>query len=184
MNGIAKSIGHFAAWGTMAGLLAAGALASATARPTAFTPETHGNPILAAYSEDANAKTQIQRALQAAGQEHKRVLVVFGANWCPDCRALDAYFQEPENARLLRDNYKLVEVNVGRFDKNLDIVRKYGVPLKKGIPALVVLNQNGRVVYAQRNGKFADMHKLGPDTVTTFLEKWKPASHRGTKSAM
>lgn len=131
----------------------------------------------AIYPEHADAKAQIHQALLTAGMESKRVIVVFGADWCPDCRALDLYFHDPGNASLLQHNFVLVHVNVGRFDKNLNVAKTYGVPLKKGIPALVVLDHTGHVLYAQKNGQFADMHELSPSTVTAFLQKWKPTPH-------
>ncbi len=132
------------------------------------------------YSDTANAKEEIRQAILKAAAEHKRVLLDFGGNWCGDCQVLDIYFHDPGNASLLAANYVLVDVSVGQYDKNLDVARKYGVPLKKGVPALVILDGTGRVVYAQRNGEFESMRKLDSAAVTEFLQKWKPkaAAHR------
>lgn len=126
------------------------------------------------YSETANAKEEIRIAILKAANEHKRVLLDFGGNWCSDCHLLNLYFHDPGNASLLAANYILVDVNVGEYDKNLDLARKYGIPLKKGVPALAVLDGTGRVVYAQRNGEFEAMSKLDSAAVSAFLMKWKP----------
>ena len=159
-----------------AGLLAAGSSASG-----ASLPRVAGgiHPVLAAniYSDTANAREEIRQALLKAEAEHKRVLLDFGGNWCPDCHLLNIYFHQPGNAALLAKNYVLVDVNVGRYDKNLDLIRKYGIPLNKGVPALAVLNGMGHVVYAQRNGEFEAMRQLNSSVVTAFLEKWKPPVH-------
>jgi hypothetical protein len=87
---------------------------------------------------------------------------------------LDIYFHRPPNASLLADNFVLVDVNVGRYDKNLDLAQKYGIPLQKGVPALAVLDAHGRVIYSQRQGEFEAMRKMDPNSVTEFLEHWKP----------
>lgn len=140
------------------------------------------------YSDTADAKEEIRQALLKAAAEHKRVILDFGGNWCGDCQVLNIYFHDPGNARLLSTNYVLVDVNVGQYDKNLDLAKKYGIPLNKGVPALVVLDGAGRVVYAQRNGEFEKMRKLDSSVVTAFLQKWKPAprpvsgTHRSTHS--
>ncbi len=126
------------------------------------------------YSDTADAKEEIRHAILKAAAEHKRVLLDFGGNWCPDCHLLNIYFQDPGNAALLAANYVLVDVSVGQYDKNLDVVRKYGIPLNKGVPALAVLDGAGHVIYAQRNGEFESMRKLDSSAVTTFLQKWKP----------
>ncbi len=125
------------------------------------------------YSDTADSKEEIRQAILKAASEHKRVLLDFGGNWCGDCKLLNIYFHDPGNAGLLNSNFVLVDVNVGQYDKNLDIVRKYGIPLNKGVPALAVLDGAGHVVYAQRNGEFESMRKLDSSVVTAFLEKWK-----------
>ncbi len=128
------------------------------------------------YSDTADAKQEIHQAILKALAEHRRVILDFGGNWCPDCHLLDIYFHDPGNAALLAANYILVDVNVGQYDKNLDLARKYGIPLNKGVPALAVLEGgSGRVVYAQRNGEFESMRKLDSGVVTAFLERWKPS---------
>ncbi len=127
------------------------------------------------YPDPSVAPAEIEHALMVARHEHKRVILDFGGNWCPDCKVLDYYFHQAPNASLLARNFVLVDVNIGRFDKNVDLAKKYDVPLHKGVPALAVLNAHGRVVYSQKNGEFEDMRHMSPDSVTAFLTEWKPA---------
>lgn len=126
------------------------------------------------YSDTANAKQDIRQAILTASSEHKHVLIDFGGNWCEDCQVLNLYFHDPGNASLLAANYVLVDVNIGEFDRNLDVARRYGIPLKLGVPALVVLDGSGRVLYAQRHGEFEKMRLLNSAALTAFLKKWKP----------
>jgi thioredoxin 1 len=126
------------------------------------------------YSDTADARADIREAILKARMEHKHVLLDFGGNWCVDCHLLELYFHDPGNAALLAANYVLVDVNVGEYDRNLNLARKYGIPLSKGVPALVVLDGAGHVLYAQRHGEFENMRVLDSAAVTAFLEKWKP----------
>ena len=128
------------------------------------------------YSDTADAHIEIQEALTTAAREHKRVILDFGGNWCGDCQVLDIYFHAPVNAGLLNENYVLVHVNIGRYDRNTDLAEKYGVPLKKGVPGLAVLDAHGRVLYSQKNGEFEAIRKMESSSVTDFLNKWKPKS--------
>ena len=92
------------------------------------------------YDESADPHRDLQGALEAARREHKRVLVVFGANWCPDCRTLDQEFHAGgKTDALVASRYEVVKVDVGRFDKNLDFAKLYGEPIGKGIPSVVVV---------------------------------------------
>jgi thioredoxin 1 len=129
----------------------------------------------AVYDEKADAPAEVAAAVARAAKDHKRVIVDFGGNWCGDCLALDRNLHLPENAPLLKDGFLLVHADIGRFDKNVDLAARYGVPLKKGVPALVVLDEKGAVVYAQKNGEFEDMRRQNPADVNAFLKKWRPA---------
>jgi thioredoxin 1 len=125
------------------------------------------------YPDGAQAEADIAAALAKAAREKKRVLLDFGGNWCGDCQVLQIYFQAPPNRNLLESNYVLVPVNIGRYDENLAIAARYGVPVSKGVPALAVLDPSGQLVYSQRNGEFESMGKLDPASVTAFLLQWK-----------
>jgi protein disulfide-isomerase len=125
----------------------------------------------AVYDEAADARAQIQAALVAARPAHQPVLVVFGANWCGDCMMLDMAFKSGRSAPLIEQRFKVVKVDVGRFDKNVDIAEGYGVPLKKGIPAVAVLSDQGQVLYATRAGELADARKMGDDGIYGFFAK-------------
>ena len=121
----------------------------------------------------SGTRLMIAAALEKAKKEHKRVILDFGGDWCGDCQVLDIYFHQTPNQALLEKNFVLVHVWIGHFDKNVDLAAKYGVPINKGVPALAVLNADGRVVYSQGTGQFADMRHMESKSVTEFLEKWK-----------
>jgi thiol:disulfide interchange protein len=125
------------------------------------------------YSAEANPKADIAAALQQARQEHKRVILAFGGDWCGDCQVLEIYLHQPPNLDLFDKNFLLVHVDIGHMDKNVDIAETYGVPLAKGVPALAVLDANGKVLYSQKTGEFGDMRYMQPASVTGFLTKWK-----------
>jgi protein disulfide-isomerase len=123
------------------------------------------------YDESANAASQIKASLQEAKSTQKPVLLVFGANWCGDCKVLDMSFNTGPSAPLIQQHFKIVKVNVGKFDRNLDIAESYGVPLKKGIPAVAVLSPTGQVIYATQSGELADARNMGDTAIYDFFAK-------------
>ena len=126
------------------------------------------------YDENANAQQQIAAALATPAKDGKNILLIFGANWCPDCHALDAEMHEPDLAELIEKNYVVVKIDVGRFNKNLEVGKKYGVPIGRGIPAIAVLDRHGKLLYAQSQGQFANAAQMPSQDFRTFFEKWKP----------
>jgi thioredoxin 1 len=127
------------------------------------------------YPESAQAHADLAAALKTALQTHKRILIDFGGNWCGDCQVLDIYMHNAENLRILEDNYVLVHVNIGHMDENVDIANQYQVPLAKGVPAIAVLSETGKLLYSQKGGEFESMRRMESSAVTTFLVQWKPA---------
>jgi thiol:disulfide interchange protein len=145
-------------------LLALLALAVGTARPA--------NREI--YPDAAQAKADLAAAMKTAAQAHKRILLDFGGNWCGDCQVLDMYFHDPQNLPLLEANFVLVHINIGYMDRNLDLAKKYEVPVEKGVPALAVLSENGKLIFSQKDKQFEAMRRMETSAVTQFLVQWKP----------
>jgi thiol:disulfide interchange protein len=125
------------------------------------------------YSETANPTADIAAALAQARREHKRVILDFGGNWCGDCQLLDIYYRQSPNAEILAKNFIVVHVNIGHMDKNVDVAKKYNVPIAKGVPALAVIDANDNLLYSEREKEF---EHTSPQAITAFLNRWKPVN--------
>lgn len=127
------------------------------------------------YPPPEQASLDLAAGLKLAAAEHRRVLLDFGGNWCTDCQVLDLYFHDPANAPILASSFVLVHVNIGRLDSNLDIATRYQIPLKKGVPALAILDSGGKIIYSQKTGEFEAMRRMESSAVTEFLTRWATA---------
>ena len=131
------------------------------------------------YRAEANAQQEIAEAIKQASRGNKRVLLVFGGNWCGDCHALDYAFHQPRIEPLLTANFAVVHVDVGRYERNLDVARKYHVDLDKGVPSIVVLNTRGGLLYS--TAEFERARMMTEDDVIQFLNAWKPPAPQTKK---
>ena len=124
------------------------------------------------YEEGVDAQAQIDAAIARAGADHKRVLLVFGANWCPWCRRLDWVFQNDARvSAALAEGYHVVHVDAGTrgSDTNREVAARYGDPLANGLPCLVVLDAEGAVLRVQETGSLEDGDRHDPSRVLAFL---------------
>ncbi len=126
------------------------------------------------YDVTADATAEIHEAEARAGREQKRVLMVFGGNWCYDCHVLDLAFHSGDIEPTLDRNYVVVHVDIGEYNKNLDVARKYRVPLDKGVPAVAVVDAKDNVIFSQQAGEFEAARSMSPEQILAFLNKWKP----------
>ena len=122
------------------------------------------------YDERADARVDLNRALQQAREQSKPVLVVFGANWCADCQALARQMADGPVASHVAQRFVVTKVDVGDFNKNLDLARQMGDAVKKGIPAVAVLRADGSFERATQAGELASARQLGADQVLAVLE--------------
>jgi len=153
----------------LSGLLlpALSAQAQTQAQPEAAASAPAPKPV---YNEKADARAELNLALAAAQNQKKNVLVVFGANWCGDCHALDRKMSAGSLASHVDKRFVVVKVDVGRFDRNTDLAAQMGVPLKKGIPAVAVLKRDGDVQSATGGGELANARKMGDEAVLQVFE--------------
>ena len=152
--------GHWFAAALLAVALNAGAQAPAPAAAGAWR----------GYDETADARAAIELA-RAQATAGRRVLIVFGANWCGDCRVLDTAMKQGRLKELVEAKFVMVKVDVGRFDRNVDIAQRYGVPLKKGIPTVAVLAADGSASFVTSGGELADARSMGEDALVAFFDR-------------
>ena len=130
------------------------------------------------YPASADAKSEIAEAIHSATAARKRILVVFGANWCYDCHVLEEAFHSPEMSPTMESSFEVVHVDIGQMDKNLDVAKQYDVPLDRGVPALAVLESDGKLLFSQKRGEFEAARSMAPEDILDFLNKWKPAARK------
>ncbi len=131
------------------------------------------------YDEQADARLDINHAIDRAGMTNKKILLIFGANWCSWCKSLHHLFETDQEIRqYLKQHFEVVLIDVGRRDKNMDLSGKYGNPVDNGLPVIVVLDSAGNYLATQETGALelppSQEHKYGHDRtkVLNFLRHW------------
>jgi hypothetical protein len=127
------------------------------------------------YNPAADASAQIAAALKSAKEDGIRVLLNWGANEDDQSKAFATARRHRDLSRFFADEYKSVNVDVGRLDKNLDIAKTYGVTVAAGeLPALAVLDADGNVLARTSARAFrseADPAAFDPAKIAAFLTK-------------
>ncbi|GBD55497.1 thioredoxin family protein [Gluconobacter wancherniae] len=152
--------------------LAAGTLASASAAtPAPKLTETSAPPVAEPYPDTSLAHTQVQEAFKTAAKTHRRVLLVFGGNWCPDCKMLAGIFALPDAAQWLENQFVIVPVNVGRINTNLDLAQKYGVTIK-AVPTVIIITPEGHALNGDGSTALGNARSMSPQAVIDLISEW------------
>jgi len=129
----------------------------------------HGGGDYRPYDDSADAGAEIE-SLLADSSSSRRILLVFGGNWCSDSRMLEQRMQEAELAQLLAREFRVLHVDVGNFHRNLDITARYGNPIDKGIPSVVMLSPSGATLYTD-HGSLSSAGAMAASDVQAFFER-------------
>ena len=133
------------------------------------------------YNIQADGSAQVGEAMVRAAAGHKRVILVFGANWCIWCRRMHATFEsDPRVSAALAKDFVVVwiDTNTRRGPaRNAALNEKYGNPIEHGIPVLVVLNSDGKQLTTKDSGELEDGDGHSPAKILEFLSAWAPAAH-------
>lgn len=123
------------------------------------------------FDEQADAKADLASGIAAAKASGKFLLIEFGANWCPDCRALYRATRDEEIATVISEHFEVVKIDVGNWDKNPEVVAAYDNPISGGIPAVVVVDPvSGAIVFTTKAGELSTARRFGRDAFVSFYE--------------
>lgn len=134
-------------------------------------------PLPYPYDEAAEAKAvdaAVAKARARAARSHKLLLVDLGGNWCGDCRILYSTMELPEVKAFVDRHYELVLVDVGRFNKNLQVPARYGITQRlEGVPALLVVDpKTDRLLDKGHVAALADARSMTPQALADWLAQW------------
>ncbi|AOX21186.1 thiol reductase thioredoxin [Kozakia baliensis] len=159
--------------GAFALSLSTASLAQATDHvpPPHLDPATQIAPAKDVYPDVSLASKQVQEAFATAAASHRKVLLDFGGNWCPDCRMLAGVFNQPEVAQWLESQFVIVPVNVGRINQNLDLAQRYGVTIHE-VPTVLIITAGGKLLNADGTHTLGNARAMSAQAVLDLLDQW------------
>jgi thiol:disulfide interchange protein len=157
----------------VAALLLAAPVCAATLKSPIATMEQLPVVLMQPYDEHANADAAVAAAFDRAKKSHKRVLIDLGGNWCVDCVVLANFVEQPAVKKFVAAHYEWVAVDVGRFDRNLQIPARFGLTKRlTGVPTIIIATPDGKQL--NQNDVFAvsDARSMTPQAVADYLAKY------------
>jgi thiol-disulfide isomerase/thioredoxin len=125
------------------------------------------------FNEYADADRDVADAFAQARARNKRVLIDLGANWCADCRILAGLMELPEVKQFLDAHFVIVTVDVGRFNRNLQIPARFGITQRlEGVPSVLVANPDGKLINANHTAALVDARSMSPQDIVNWLAYW------------
>ncbi|GEC60855.1 hypothetical protein GOX01_11860 [Gluconobacter oxydans] len=142
-----------------------------TPTPAPQLTETSAPPVATPYPDTTVAHDQVAQAFALAQKTHRKVLLDFGGNWCPDCKMLSGIFALPDAAHWLDSQFVVVPVNVGRINTNLDLAARYGVTIK-AVPTVIIVTPDGHALNSDGSTALGNARSMSPQAVLDLISSW------------
>ncbi|MCC6320905.1 MAG: thioredoxin family protein [Phycisphaerales bacterium] len=133
---------------------------------------------LTLYDEKADAAKVIKQAREEAMKDNRRVLIMWGENKCEFCAYLNELLNtDPVLKQLIETEYVWIKVDIGKFDKNIDLAYRYKTPITDpgdpangkpafGAPALTIVDARAdEAIAAQGGNAMVNKPMMPPDRV-------------------
>ena len=104
---------------------------------------------------------QVNTALSRALAADKLLLIVLGANWCHDSRALAQRLHTEPLSQLVGNRYASRLINVGYYEFGFDVMRALGEPMYYATPTVLVVDpKTRRLVNADNRHQWGDAYNI------------------------
>ena len=104
---------------------------------------------------------------------NKQPVVIFGANWCPDCRILSAVLDLQTVKKYMNENFDILYVDLGRYDTNMSLMEFFDIMPQQGIPRVVILNKDKGVLNIKDTGEWTTARSRTKQEIFNYFQKYE-----------
>ena len=123
--------------------------------------------------EGIEVEQQVLLDFITASKKGRQSIVIFGANWCPDCRILEGTLKLPTVSRYLRENFEILHVDLGKYDINMNLLEVLGIPRQEGVPRIVIFGENGIALNLDSTDKMRTARDTKQQDIFNYFQKYK-----------
>ena len=125
------------------------------------------------FQPSVDPLADVQQALSRADDGDRLALVVLGANWCHDSRALAARLHRPPLAEIIQQHYELVFVDVGFLDKGRAVLQQFGVAHFYATPTVLIIDPSNRALVNDEDRHiWGNAYSIDMSSSVRYFEKW------------
>tara|TARA_B100000963_G_scaffold122265_1_gene106646 strand:- start:3594 stop:4154 length:561 start_codon:yes stop_codon:yes gene_type:complete len=118
-------------------------------------------------------KDDLRKFIEMAINNNKQPIIIFGANWCPDCRILSAALDLNTIKNYMNKNYEVLYIDIGRYDINMSTMEYFNIMPQQGIPRVVILNKDKEVLNLKNTGEWTTARSRTKQEIFNYFQEYK-----------
>jgi protein disulfide-isomerase len=119
------------------------------------------------------SENDLRNFIDSTIDNNKQPIVIFGANWCPDCRILSAVLDLQTVNKYMDDNFEILYIDLGRYDINMSLMEFFNIMPQQGIPRVVILNKDKEVLNIQDTGEWTTARSRTKQEIFNYFQEYK-----------
>jgi hypothetical protein len=125
------------------------------------------------YLPTDDAMADLTAALDAARESNRLLLVMMGANWCHDSRALASRIYEEPLSTIINEHYETLFVDVGFLENGKDVISSLGSPVYYATPTVLIVDPlSGQVINASNRHQWANAASISMEESLEYFREF------------
>jgi thiol-disulfide isomerase/thioredoxin len=129
-------------------------------------------PLPLPYNEKVVDSLQLDEFIDLSISRGKQPVVIFGGNWCPDCRILEGTLAMPTIKKFLQQHYQVMHIDIGRYDRNMDLMDHLNIESKKGVPRVVILDLEKNIMNSSTSSEWTTARDRKQQEIYNYFQKF------------
>ena len=128
-------------------------------------------PLPLPYDGAIYSEIDVKKFMEATTSKSKQPIIIFGGNWCPDCRILDGSLQVPSIKKCMSEHFEIMHIDVGRYDKNMELMDYFGVAREKGVPRVIVFDKEMNILNSSSTKEWTTARERSLQDIFNYFQK-------------
>ena len=124
------------------------------------------------YSGMPIADDDLKKFISLSVEQNKQSIIIFGANWCPDARLLEAVMQLKVIKKYLDQHSNILYVDVGDYEINTELFKVFDKNIRDGIPRIFIMDRKGRNINLQDNDTMRKARELSTQDIFDYFQEF------------
>jgi thiol-disulfide isomerase/thioredoxin len=129
-------------------------------------------PLPLPYNNKNISSELLDSFIDEAINKNLQPVIIFGGNWCPDCRILDGTLELPTVEKFLNEHYKIMHIDIGRYDKNMELMSHLKIEQKKGVPRVVIFNFQKEILNSSTSSEWTTARDRKQQEIFNYFQKY------------
>ena len=128
-------------------------------------------PLPLPYDRVIYTINDLNKFIEKTINSKKQPIIIFGANWCPDCRIFSGTINIPKIKSYIDNHFEILYVDVQRYEINMSLMEEYGIPSQEGIPRVLVFNYEKELINNTTTAEWRTARDRTSQEIFDFFQK-------------